>query len=248
MLRDYNFRDALRREVDRVALPREDEWIPEISSERGPWPVLATIGAIMMAAVLVILIEARPTESPVAQQPAVVTPPSRPTTLPGGIGLVPLPIMYHNEQFNYNLVVPAWFHQTASTGSPSSPSLLGSVVFTARSEADEAQFSRGQLHPWDLIVEVYRRGDLSVEQWAANLGCGASGQTASRTCGSAPSVINGVHMLVVTYADPMPGKMYLVERGEQLLVLRYNLGDESNRPQDVTQLTLDQIITSLGLP
>ena len=42
---------------------------------------------------------------------------------------------------------------------------------------------------------------------------------------------------------PIPGR-----GATQLLVLRYGIGDKSNRPQGMTEDTLKQLIGSLGLP
>ncbi len=68
------------------------------------------------------------------------------------------------------------------------------------------------------------------------------------TCALTTMRIHGTEVLVGTRSAPLAGKIYLVDRGDQLLVLRYGIGDESNRPADVTETTLDQIIDSLGLP
>ncbi len=50
-----------------------------------------------------------------------------------------------------------------------------------------------------------------------------------------------------TRGAPLAGKIYVIDRGDQVLVLRYGIGDESNRPPDVTEATLEEIIRSLGL-
>lgn len=244
------FRQVLRREVDAIPLPPEDKWVPAVASA---WfgAGLLVIGAAAFAVLLgvAVLSIARSRESPAAQEPARVTPPARPTVI-NSIGNAPLPNLYRNTRFNYNLVLPAWFHETpVSLGTATAiPGLLERKLFTARSEADETRFAGGQFLPWDLIVEVYQRGDRSVEEWAGTLGCNRSGPAGASTCVLTTTRIHGTEVLVGTRSAPLAGKIYLVNRGDQLLVLRYAMGDESNRPADVTQATLDQIIESLGLP
>ncbi len=252
MLRDYNFRDALHRQVDSIALPPEEDWVPKARTESARWALAAAVVGVIVLAAALAAISARPTESPAAQEPVPATPPARPTVVDGRAGraVAPLPNLYRNTQSNYNLVLPAWFHEShVSVRTASDADLLDRRVFTARSDADEARFADSQFVPWDLFVEVYQRRDRTVEQWAAALGCNRSGPAGASTCTlQTTRLAFGVEAVVGTRSDPLPGKFYLVERGAQLLVLRYSLGDESNRPQDVTQATLDQIIGSLGLP
>jgi len=261
MLRDYNFVDALRREVDRIALPPESEWSPKASTGRGLWSLAAlAIGSLAVAAVALSVVTTDGAAAgagevlrrtigvvPLVLQPRP-TPPVRPTVIEGGRRVLPVPNEYRNTQFRYNLVVPAWFHQTPIAVADSVPGLLHRAVFTARDEAAEARFAGGRFLPWDLIVEVYQRGDRTSEQWAGDLGCNRSGPAGASTCALTPTQIHGTPAIVGTRSAPLTGKMYLIERGDQILVLRYVLGDESNRPQDVTEATLDQIIGSLGLP
>lgn len=261
MLRDYNFGDALRREVDRIALPPESEWSPKASSSRGLRSLAAlAIGSLAVAAVALSVVTTDGAAAgagevlrrtigivPLVLQPRP-TPPVRPTVIEGGRRLSPVPNLYRNIEFNYNLVVPAWFHETRINQELRLPLVLDRVVFTARDEAAEARFAGGQFLPWDLIVEVYQRGDRTTQQWAGDLGCNRSGPAGASTCALTPTQIHGTPAIVGTRSAPLAGKMYLIERGDQILVLRYDLGDENNRPQDVTEATLDQIIGSLGLP
>src|SRR6266508_6522499 len=117
--------------------------------------------------------------------------PARPTVI-NGIGIAPLPNLYRNTRFGYNLVVPAWFHEAnAGVGLPSEPALLERKIFTARTEAEGTRFAGGQFKPWDLIVEVYRREGRSLDEWAGALGCDRSGPVQAPTCAMTSTRIRG---------------------------------------------------------
>jgi hypothetical protein len=248
------FRQMLHRQVDAITLPPEDTWVPRVASSAiGPWVLVSGLVAIAFVVGVVAIGGVRLPEIPAAQEPARVTPPARPTTIDGHTD-IPLPNAYRNTQFNYNLVLPAWFHETRYPGgAPPNTPLLQQKVFTARDDADEARLassvnSRGGLVlPWDLVVEVYQRGGRSLEEWAGMLGCDRSGPVGTSTCALTTTRVHGTDALVGTRSSPSAGKIYLIERGDQVLVLRYVLGDESDRPADVSEATLEQIIASLGL-
>ncbi len=241
-----SFRQVLRREVDAIPLPAEDEWVPRgASGGVGALALVAGATAVALLLGVVTLSGARIPQSPAAEEPARVTPPARPTVVDGR-KISPVPNLYRDLQFNYNLVLPAWFHESqAVAGLPSEPTLLERKIFTARSDADEARF--GQFRPWDLFVEVYRREGRSLEEWAGALGCDRSGPVGASTCAVTPTRIRGAEAVVGTRGAPLAGKIYVIDRGDQVLVLRYGIGDESNRPPDVTEATLEEIIRSLGL-
>jgi hypothetical protein len=75
MLRDESFRNVLRREVDLIALPPEEEWLPKSSRATSPVSGLAIAAVVIAALVLVITLNA-------ARQvpaPAVLATPALPT-------------------------------------------------------------------------------------------------------------------------------------------------------------------------
>lgn len=166
---------------------------------------------------------------------------------------VPVPVAHRNTRFGYDLVLPASFRRSEAetplvTLWPRRPELDTREIFTARSPEQERPFAGAPVLPWDLIVEVYERKGATTETWAAWLGC-PIGQPPPGTspCTYEHTTLAGTPALVATIGDPLPGKMYLVDRGDRLLVLRYGLGTDSNRPQGVTAETLERIVHSLGL-
>lgn len=250
------FRQVLRREADRISLPDESRWVPPQSVRTSATGSAAIVGiALVVLLGVVALREARIAESPVAQAPAKPTPPSRPTMVDGSL-IAPLPNVYRNTQFN--LVLPAWFHETpAPAGIPSDPALIDRRVFSARTDGRVAPV--GEFLPWDLIVEVYRRDGRSLADWVVALGCRPAVPTGDGSCISEPRVIRGATAVVATRsvrnarsaaADTfvVDRKTYVVDRGDQVLVLRYYVGNESDRPTDVNEATLQTIVDSLGLP
>lgn len=241
-----SFRQVLRREIDAIPLPPEARWVPATGSRGLPAWIGVAIATVALVLGAVAIRESRQAQGPAAQQPAAVTPPSRPTIVDSR-GISPLRNAYRNTRFSYNLLLPAWFHEAPKVALlPSEPNLLDRTIFTARTDADEARFA--QLRPWDLIVEVYRREGRSLEDWAGALGCDRSGPVGASTCTMTTTRLGGAPAVVGTRSEPQAGKIYLVDPGEQILVLRYALGDESDRPADVTEATLDGIVSSLGLP
>ncbi|MDP9226476.1 MAG: hypothetical protein M3P18_22085 [Actinomycetota bacterium] len=248
MLRNYSFRDELRREVERLPLPPEDQWVPT-HAEAGPrsFVALTIVAAAIVAAIAVAAAGSRLEDGPAAQQPVLVTLPPRPTVV-NGVGIERVPVIYQNTRFNYNLVLPAWFrHGTLSAGTDAAAGPLERQLITARSEAEEARFVGTQFLPWDLIVEVWDRGGKRTEEWVANFGCPDPSKGAN-PCVLETTKIHGTQATVATRAGPPRARIYLIEHGDQLLVLRYAIGAESDRPAEVSEATLETIITSLGLP
>ncbi len=168
------------------------------------------------------------------------SPPVRPTVT-AGHAIAPLPNEHRNTRFGYSLLIPAWFrHSEAEAGYPAQPGLRGVEIFTARTASEERTFAGGRFLPWDLIVEVWDRGGMSAEQWARTwYGC-ADGCTVSQT------ILRGLPTVRAARDAPPAGRIYLVERGDLLVVLRYGLGEESTRPADVSEAILDQIVRSVG--
>lgn len=234
MLRERSLHELFARELDRLPLPAPKLWIPPARAQ-GPSRV-AMVAALMAAVVLgtaaaFVLREARRTGPPAAATPVPAA-----SAVQSGATRISL-----NGDLNYYIVLPAhWRRSEAERIVPSDAGLLDRKVFTARTRDEEAPFVGSQFLPWDLIVEVWDRGVRSAEDRArARYAC-ADGCTVTTVR------LNGIPAVVIIKGPPLVGRVYLIERGDRLLVLRYGIGDESNRPRDVTEETLQQIISSLG--
>jgi hypothetical protein len=173
-------------------------------------------------------------------------------------GIAPLRNLYRNAQFNYNLTVPAWFRNVPSppTAIESARGLVDRQVFTAH-PAGDTRFAQNTVVPWDVVIEVWQRRDLSAEEWTRTFGCGDASSpivpcNVTRTELHWSSRISGIPVVLGTPTTPVRGttydKTYVLERGEELIVFRYAVGDESDRPADVTASVLEEIIGSVGLP
>jgi hypothetical protein len=75
MLRDESFRNVLRRDIDVISLPPEEEWLPRTSSGTSLWSGLAIAAVVAAALVLVITLNAARQIS----APAVLATPGLPT-------------------------------------------------------------------------------------------------------------------------------------------------------------------------
>lgn len=53
--------------------------------------------------------------------------------------------------------------------------------------------------------------------WRARYAC-------AETCALSTSQLNEAAALVASYAPPLAGRVYLIERGDHLVVLRYSVG------------------------
>ena len=92
MLRDESFRSVLRREVDQISLPSEEEWLPRISGKTIPWSGLAVAAGVGVLAVLLALALSAGRKG---AEPVVLATPSPPTTSatpsrePSGLAVLP---------------------------------------------------------------------------------------------------------------------------------------------------------------
>lgn len=249
MFREGGFRGALRRQVDAIPLPIEGEWVPTGERSRSMDTAFmagaAIIGVLLFASIIVSALSRVPERGGVLASPA---PPVRPTTAPDGRRIAPLPNAVRNTQYGYNLVVQRWFRQTTlPVGVESDSGLLYREVFSARDDQVAMPVTASTFLPWDLIVEVWQRGDRPAEDWAATFGCHAS-PSVTPSCSLTTVEIRGTRALLGTIGVPVRGTLYLVERGDQLLVFRYATSDEVEAPPDVTEELLDRIVRSVGLP
>jgi hypothetical protein len=255
MSRDHLLHEAFTRELDAVPVPPPERWVP--GAKRGvrvpTFVLIAMVGVTALALVAGSAVRefrmmresavggSGPAATPtVAPATAPVTfPPAYPTFI-GDQGFAPLPRLAQNTSVPYNLLLPAWFrHSEAEEIAPRPAGLQTIEVFTARTREEEARFLGRDPVPWDLVVETWTRGSRTAEDWAR------STYRCAQTCSLSQTRINGVAALVAT----MPGhKVYLIERGDRLIVLRYAVGTEAERPRETSEATLDRIINSLGLP
>lgn len=227
--------ELFARELDRLPLPAPDLWVPAARAPRPPRAVMM-LGALVAAVVLGIAGGLALREARSITPPAAATPVPSVGAVQGGATQISL-----NSDLNYYIVLPAqWRRSEAERIVPSDKGLLlDRKVFTARTQGEEAHFVGSQFLPWDLFVEIWDRGGQSAEDWAHDRFACADGCTAIVTR------INGTTAWVIIVGPPLAGRVYVIERGDRLLVLRYGIGDESNRPADVTEETLQQIINSL---
>ncbi len=232
------------RDLDQLPLPDADRWIP--TEKRDFFPVVA------VAALAIFLMVGLVTVAGIRDQVSssvLASPPARPTSS-GGRLIGPLPNDYRNTEFGYNLTVPAWLR--ASNLLPTNAAakgLLHSVRFTGRSPDQESALlgsagaRSGQTPTWDLLIEVWQRDGLSAGEWATQHdGCAAA-------CTVGSTVIHGTSAVTAEWTDSSDARVhaFYFERGPNILVLRYAIGPEAERPQDVTPELLEQVVRSIGL-
>lgn len=246
MFRDGGFRAVLRREMEAIPLPPEGRWTPAADTGRDRGTLFMAVAAVAGMLIALALVSAQPR---VPQEGSVLaSPPSRPTTAPDGRRIAPLPNVARNIEYGYNLVVPAWFERSIRPiDARSSEGLLYREIYTAREGQSSVAVTATTLPPWDLVVEVWRRGDRGLDELTPSFGCAASRANTS------PCTLRAVQLRytpaqLVTITAPVHTRIYIVERNDHLIVLRYAIGAESERPADVDEGILDEIVRSLGLP
>jgi len=174
------------------------------------------------------------------------TPLRRPTCLPAGPCIAPVPNLHRNERFGYSLVVPGYFRVVnESTASAMAPTvgLLNRERFTSRTaEEDAAAAARyGSLPPWDLIVEVYDLASTTAADRARIDGCVAPCVTTATTIKQEPT------LAASWAAGALQVHAYYIERVDRLLVLKYATGPEKDRPAGVTEADFQRTVQLIGL-
>jgi hypothetical protein len=248
MLRNPGIEGVLRRELDSLPLPSEDEWLPgsdrrSRSSMTAAWLVG---GALLIAAALVAgpaLREWRDSQS--EGQAARPTPLVRPTVI-GGVGVAPLRNIHRNLTLGFNIVLPAnWRESGRWRLVPGDAALLGVATYTAQSQEQElallARYGTLAKLPWDLTAEMWSSNGLSPLEWAQTRG------DCSATCVVGTTKINGVDFL--TTVDSRTGlHYYYIQRGDRVLAFSFIVGSATDQPEGVTADALEQIVRSVGLP
>jgi hypothetical protein len=247
MLHNPGIESVLRRELDSLPLPPQDEWLPAAKHDGAPsTAVVLAAGSLLIVGAFVAGPAIRDwRESQSAGSAARPTPLVLPTVV-NGIGISPLRNAWRNPALGYNIVLQANWRESARWQSvPGDPMLVGRATNTAQSPEQElALLNRyGTLAklPWDLNVELWSSGGLSALEWARSRGGCAAPCTVGNTR------INGTDFL--TTVDTTTGvHAFYVTRGDRLLVFSYIIGTAAEQPAGVTVEILEQSVRSVGLP
>jgi hypothetical protein len=140
------------------------------------------------------------------------------------------------------------------SASPSltAPFLLDRHVFTARPAQEWVTLTNVIVAPaWDLDVQMWDRQGRTVLEWARTFGpCNLGFPTYGTTdCVQTTGTIRGttfVKTTVSTFHGPQTTSYYL-ERGDQMMILRYWTDPNIAPPAGVTDATLEDIVHSIGL-
>ena len=226
------------RDLDQLPLPDADRWVPKEKRDLVPVAAVVAFAIFLMVGLM--------TAAGMRASSVLASPPVRPTSS-GGRLIGPLPNEYRNAEFGYNLTVPAWLRvSTLPPANATAKGLLHSERFTGRSaEQERALVAAGPtaIPSWDLVIEVWQRDAFSAEQWAVQRdGCAAG-------CALGSTVIHGTSAVTAVWTESTGTTVhaFYFERGPNILVVRYAVGSEADRPQDVTPELLDQVVRSIGL-
>jgi hypothetical protein len=270
MLPELSIERVFRRELDSLPLPNDQVWVP--TRRRGPSAIVA-VSVVGAALVLVLAVGALIREaSGAATHPrgGITTPPllqSRASCAPPALGangrcVTLLPNAVRNPSFGYNLFIPGdWREAQMPPGTEpfvrdqpnadptlTAPFLLDRHVFTARSP--EEWVAAGILAPaWDLDVQVWDRQGRTAVEWSRGFPCDAPVAIfGSTNCVQRTETIRGVTVVVTTvYSFRWHITSYYLERGDQMLILRYMPSEMNPPPPGVSEGTLEAIVRSIGL-
>lgn len=272
MFPELSIERAFQRELDSLPLPDERIWVPGRREGRSGIVAVTVVGAalILVLAAAGLVRDA----SGAATQPrgAVSTPtslPSRSTCAPPAFGangqcVTFVPNAVRNPAQGYNLTIPAnWREVQMPLGtqpfvpdrpnrepSLSAPFLLDRHVFSARS-TQEWEASGNTASVWDLDVQVWDRQGRNAVEWSFTFGpCDHSVPNyGPSSCVERTEAIRGVTVLVTTVYSLHGSHVtsYYLERGDQMLILRYWSDASVASPEGVTEATLEGIVHSIGL-
>ncbi|MDP9282507.1 MAG: hypothetical protein M3P38_10475 [Chloroflexota bacterium] len=248
MLPNPGIEGVLRRELDSLPLPSEEQWLPGPNRYgRAPTTAAWLVGGTMLIAAALVagpaLRDWRDSQS--EGQAARPTPLVRPTVV-NGVGVAPLRNMLRNPTLGYNIVLPADWRESGRWQSvPGDAALIGVATYTAHSPERElallARYGTLAKLPWDVTAELWSSNGLSPLEWARNRG------GCSATCIVGNTKINGVNFLT-TVDSVTRVHYYYVERGDRVLAFSFIVGSAADQPEGVTADTLEQIVRSVGLP
>jgi len=239
MLPRSSLEAVFERDLDQLPLPDPDRWVPREKRDLVPVAAVAALAIFVLVGIVTV--------AGLGASSVLASPPIRPTSS-GGRLIGPLPNEYRNAEFGYNVTVPAWLRvSTLPPANATAKGLLHSERFTGRNADEERAFAAtaaGMAIPsWDLVIEVWQRDALSAGQWAVQRdGCVAG-------CALGSTAIHGTNAVTAVWSESAGTTVhaFYFERGPNILVLRYAVGSEADRPQDVTPELLDQVVRSIGL-
>ena len=273
MLPELSIERVFQRELDSLPLPEEQIWVPSRRARHAGVVASAVIGAafVLVLAAAGLIRDA----SGAASQPrgATSTPsalPSRPTCAsPSGASgrcVLLVPNAPRNPAFFYNLTIPGQWRETqmpagtepfvrdlrSAVPSLTAPFLLDRHVFTARPEREWVALTTVNMAPaWDLDVQVWDRQGRSAQEWSLTFGpCDHSVANFGGTgCDEKTETIRSVTAVVTTVSSisGFRAVSYYLERGDQMLILRYWTEPNVAPPAGVTDAALEGIVHSIGL-
>jgi hypothetical protein len=171
-------------------------------------------------------------------------PPSCTDTPPGRPCVIPLPNVYLDPSSGYDLVVPEYFRKVGEVIATLPVSgLIYRARYTVRPSDEDlaALASYGSLPPWDFVVELYERRATTSANQARLDGC-------AEECVVTQTTIRQQPTLAATWnAGGLQFRAYYIDRGNELLVLKYATGPEQTRPAKVNESDLQRIIETIGL-
>jgi hypothetical protein len=251
MLPELTIERVFRRELDALPLPAEERWVPASTAARRS--ALLTAIVSMSAVVLVFgaafaiwdVIGAGRTGTLSSPRPF----PPRPTCV-DGVCIAPLPNLYRNPTVGYNLVIPGDWVEVV-LGAAGTPGLIERRIFTARTPQSVAGTNEIPA-VWDLLVEVWQRGDRSVVDWARTGPCADDVVAQSRTvsCELTTQTLRGAPTAVTTArtnATASYTRSYYIDHRQQVIVLRYRVDPGVSAPPGVSEATFERIVRQIGL-
>jgi len=258
MLPELSIERVFQRELDNLPLPDEQLWVPATHRRLVVVPVLAVAAVIVVVVAGFVLADAG---SAVLSGGLRQTPQPIPTR-----GVAFLQTVIRNLQFGYNLTIPGEWRQTqmppgtepfvrdrpSAIPSLTAPFLLDRHVFTARPAQEWVALTTVNMAPaWDLDVQVWDRQGRTALEWATSFGpCSFDVRNYGTTgCVQTTETIHGttfVKTTISTFLGPQTTSYYL-ERGDQMLILRYWIHPNVAPPPGVTTATLEGIVHSIGL-
>jgi hypothetical protein len=240
---------VFQHELDTLPLPPESMWLPRIRSTERPTLFGAAVGVVALTSVIVITsvgLRTSPEATRVGSGGATPSPRASSCldTLSERPCVHPLPNLYRNPTIGYNLAVSGQFRKVVDViATPPVSGLLYRERYTVRPvDEDQAAVAQyGSLPPWDFVVEIYEGRATTPGNRARLDGCGEECVTTQTTIRQEPT-------LAATWnAGVLQIHAYYIDRGNQVLVLKYATGPEQARPPSVNESDLQRIVETIGL-
>lgn len=273
MFPELSIERVFRRELDSLPLPSEELWVPNRRTGTPAFVAASVIGAALLLVVAAAGLIREASSAAMAGAPPSVRPSAScepPSFGANGRCATLLPNGIRNPAFGYNLTIPGGWRETQmppgtepylrdrpnAIPALTAPFLLDRHVFTARSPQDWVLYVAGNLVPgwdlaWDLDVQVWDRQGGTALEWSRTFGpCDPAVPVFGITgCSQRTEVIRG-GTFVVTTVSTLHGSQttsYYLDRGDQMLILRYSTDPNVAPPPGVNDATLEGIVHSIGL-